>query len=161
MGPIVSPALHAVQVTRFEDVRQARSATGTRTDEGLRRSAGGRYAGASSRGTYQSGAGRVTNPLRRSKVSESLSIHHDVGGHQFETTVDGHRAYLAYMDLGKQTLDIYRTFVPDSLRGRGIAAALTEHALQYADRMGYSVIPSCSYVERYIERRQRQADPAA
>ncbi len=33
-----------------------------------------------------------------------------------ETTVDGHRAYLAYMDLGKQTLDIYRTFVPDSLR---------------------------------------------
>ncbi|PXB94709.1 N-acetyltransferase, partial [Pseudomonas aeruginosa] len=24
MGPIVSPALHAVQVTRFEDVRQAR-----------------------------------------------------------------------------------------------------------------------------------------
>lgn len=77
-------------------------------------------------------------------MSESLSIHHDVGGHQFETTVDGHRAYLAYMDLGKQTLDIYRTFVPDSLRGRGIAAALTEHALQYADRMGYSVIPSCS-----------------
>ncbi|WP_422775207.1 GNAT family N-acetyltransferase [Pseudomonas aeruginosa] len=67
-------------------------------------------------------------------MSESLSIHHDVGGHQFETTVDGHRAYLAYMDLGKQTLDIYRTFVPDSLRGRGIAAALTEHALQYADR---------------------------
>lgn len=61
-------------------------------------------------------------------MSESLSIHHDVGGHQFETTVDGHRAYLAYMDLGKQTLDIYRTFVPDSLRGRGIAAALTEHA---------------------------------
>ncbi|HCJ1265827.1 N-acetyltransferase [Pseudomonas aeruginosa] len=94
-------------------------------------------------------------------MNESLSIHHDVGGHQFETTVDGHRAYLAYMDLGKQTLDIYRTFVPDSLRGRGIAAALTEHALQYADRMGYSVIPSCSYVERYIERRQRQADPAA
>ncbi|HBO8180918.1 TPA: N-acetyltransferase, partial [Pseudomonas aeruginosa] len=25
-------------------------------------------------------------------MSESLSIHHDVGGHQFETTVDGHRA---------------------------------------------------------------------
>lgn len=89
-------------------------------------------------------------------MSESLSIHHDVGGHQFETTVDGHRAYLAYMDLGKQTLDIYRTFVPDSLRGRGIAAALTEHALQYADRMGYSVIPSCSYVERF---RFRLAQP--
>jgi hypothetical protein len=59
-------------------------------------------------------------------MSEALSIHHDQAGHQFETNVDGHRAYLTYMDLGKQTLDIYRTFVPNALRGRGIAAALTE-----------------------------------
>ncbi|KRW58035.1 GNAT family N-acetyltransferase [Pseudomonas sp. TTU2014-080ASC] len=89
-------------------------------------------------------------------MSEALSIKHDQTAHQFETIVDGDRAYLAYMDLGKQTLDIYRTFVPNSLRGRGIAAALTEHALQYAERLGYSVIPSCSYVERYMERRQRK-----
>lgn len=88
-------------------------------------------------------------------MSEALSIHHDQAGHQFETVVDGHRAYLAYMDLGKQTLDIYRTFVPNALRGQGIAAALTEHALEYAESRGYTVIPSCSYVERYIERRQR------
>ena len=58
------------------------------------------------------------------------------------------------MDLGKQTLDIYRTFVPNALRGRGVAAALTEAALKYAEDMGYSVIPSCSYVERYMERHQ-------
>ena len=61
-----------------------------------------------------------------------------------------------HVDLGKQTLDIYRTFVPNVLRGRGVAAALTEQALEYAERSGYSVIPSCSYVERYIERHQRQ-----
>ncbi len=88
-------------------------------------------------------------------MSEGVSIHHDQAGHQFEAIIDGHRAYLAYMDLGKQTLDIYRTFVPNALRGRGIAAALTEQALAYADEAGYSVIPSCSYVERYMERRQR------
>ena len=86
------------------------------------------------------------------------SIRHDPAGHQFEMTVDGHRAYLAYMDLGQQTWDIYRTFVPNELRGKGIAATLTEHALQYAESMGYSVIPSCSYVERYMARRSRQGD---
>ncbi len=91
-------------------------------------------------------------------MSEALSIHHDLAGHQCETTVDGDRSYLAYMDLGKQTLDIYRTFVPNSLRGRGIAAALTEHALQYAERLGYTVIPSCSYVERYMQRRERHTN---
>ncbi|WP_017938330.1 GNAT family N-acetyltransferase [Zestomonas thermotolerans] len=89
-------------------------------------------------------------------MSEVLSINHDKAGHRFEAVVDGDRAYLAYMDLGQQTLDIYRTFVPTSLRGRGIAAALTEEALAYADRMGYTVIPSCSYVERYMERRRQQ-----
>ena len=67
-------------------------------------------------------------------MSEALSIHHDQAGHQFETNVDGHRAYLTYMDLGKQTLDIYRTFVPNALRGRGIAAALTETVVEAPPR---------------------------
>jgi predicted GNAT family acetyltransferase len=49
-------------------------------------------------------------------------------------------------------LDFYRTFVPDALRGRGVAAVLTRHALDYAAQEGYTVIPSCSYVEWYIER---------
>lgn len=88
-------------------------------------------------------------------MNEAVTVLHDQAGHQFEVTIDDHRAYLAYMDLGKQTLDIYRTFVPNALRGRGIAAALTAHALEYAETSGYSVIASCSYVERYMERRQR------
>ncbi len=90
-------------------------------------------------------------------MSDAVTVRHDLAGHQFEVVIDEHRAYLAYMDLGKQTLDIYRTFVPNALRGRGIAAALTEQALEYAHTAGYSVIASCSYVERFIERRQRQA----
>ncbi|GAB6387400.1 GNAT family N-acetyltransferase [Stutzerimonas marianensis] len=93
-------------------------------------------------------------------MSEQLTIRHDRTGHQFETTVDGYRAYLAYVDLGKQTLDIYRTFVPDALRGRGVAAALTQHALDYAAREGFTVIPSCSYVERYMERQAGERDDA-
>ncbi len=82
-----------------------------------------------------------------------LDIHHDTDAHRFEVQLDEGTAYLAYMDLGKQTLDFYRTFVPDPLRGRGIAAALAEQALNYAERNGYTVIPSCSYVERYMQRR--------
>ena len=86
----------------------------------------------------------VRNPDPRGVVmSEALSIHHDQAGHQFETSVDGHRAYLTYMDLGKQTLDIYRTFVPNALRGRGIAAALTEQALEYAEQMVPGTISPC------------------
>jgi len=91
-------------------------------------------------------------------MSDTVRVHHDQAGHRFEAVIDGHCAYLAYMDLGKQTLDMYRTFVPDALRGRGIAAVLTQHALEYAEREGYQVIPSCSYVERYIERNRPTPD---
>ena len=89
-------------------------------------------------------------------MTETLPIVHDKTGLQFEVTVDGHRAYLSYMDLGKQTLDFYRTFVPDGLRGKGVAAALTKAALDYAESGNYTVIASCSYVERYMERAERQ-----
>lgn len=90
-------------------------------------------------------------------MSEALKVVHDESGHQFEVVLEGHRAYLSYMDLGKQTMDIYRTFVPNSFRGKGVAALLTEAALQYAQSIGYTVIPSCSYAERYMERAERNA----
>ncbi len=90
-------------------------------------------------------------------MNESISVVHDAAGHQFEVVLDGNRAYLSYMDLGKQTMDIYRTFVPSGLRGKGVAAMLTEAALSYAEGLGYTVIPSCSYVERYMERIERNA----
>ena len=91
-------------------------------------------------------------------MTDSLPVTHDKSGLQFEVVLDGHRAYLSYMDLGKQTLDFYRTFVPTALRGKGVAAVLTKAALNYADTEGYSVIPSCSYVERYMERAERSKD---
>ena len=59
------------------------------------------------------------------------------------------------MDLGRKTLDIYRTYVPNALRGKGLAAKLTAHALQFANEKGYEVIPSCSYVERYMQRQEK------
>ena len=88
-------------------------------------------------------------------MSDALAVAHVPAANQFEVVIEGHRAYLSYMDLGKQTLDIYRTFVPNAMRGSGVAAALTKAALDYAERSGYTVIPSCSYVERYMERQQR------
>lgn len=88
-------------------------------------------------------------------MNPSAPIQHDTQDKQFYVAVDGARAYLSYMDLGKRTLDIYRTYVPNALRGKGVAAMLTAHALQFAEEQGYTVIPSCSYVERYIQRQEK------
>jgi predicted GNAT family acetyltransferase len=88
-------------------------------------------------------------------MDQEITIQHDQGDKQFYITIDGSRAYLAYMDLGRKTLDIYRTYVPNALRGKGLAAKLTERALQFAKEEGYQVIPSCSYVERYMQRQEK------
>ena len=91
-------------------------------------------------------------------MNTNATVQHDPEGKPFFVIVDGARAYLAYMDLGKKTLDIYRTFVPNALRGKGLAAKLTEHALRYAEDEGYTVLPSCSYVEWYMDRQSANAD---
>lgn len=45
-----------------------------------------------------------------------------------------------------------RTFVPDSLRGQGVAAALAEAALTHAQALNVKVVPSCIYIESYMKR---------
>ena len=86
-------------------------------------------------------------------MNEDVAVKHDIESRMFYIDDEAGRAYLTYMDLGKQTIDIYRTFVPDSLRGRGLAALLAAEALKYAAEQGYKVIPSCSYVARYMDER--------
>lgn len=59
--------------------------------------------------------------------------------------------------LEGRTLDLHHTFVPDSLRGRGIAAILAKEALDYAKAQGLRVIPTCSYIATYIARHREYA----
>ena len=44
------------------------------------------------------------------------------------------------------------TFVPDSMRGTGVAAALVKFALDHAENHGIRIIPVCSFVSKYITR---------
>ena len=49
-------------------------------------------------------------------------------------------------------LDLKRTFVPEEARGEGVASDLVRQALEWARDHGYEVIPTCSFVEDYIDR---------
>ncbi len=63
----------------------------------------------------------------------------------------GDPAFLTYHPRG-DAMVMDPTFVPPALRGRGIAAILPHAALLEARRLGWKVIPDCSYVETYILR---------
>lgn len=81
-----------------------------------------------------------------------MHITHNLSTHRFETTLDGHTAFLSYQILDNNTLNYNHTIVPSELGGRGIGTALVKFALDYAMDNGKAVIPSCSFVASYIAK---------
>jgi predicted GNAT family acetyltransferase len=90
-----------------------------------------------------------------------LANRHDVEGRRFVADLDGQVAELTYRELDARTLDFNHTFVPAALRGRGIAATLGAHALDWVRASGRTVVPSCSYVAAYLRRHPEYADLVA
>lgn len=50
------------------------------------------------------------------------------------------------------------TFVPEDLRGRGIAAQLVDALIGDARREGFKIVPACSYVEAAFRRHPEWSD---
>ncbi|MGJ8642382.1 MAG: GNAT family N-acetyltransferase [Luteolibacter sp.] len=63
----------------------------------------------------------------------------------------GDPAFISYRQ-SEDTVIIESTYVPPALRGKGIAASMTEDALLEARRLGWKIVPDCSYMETYIQR---------
>ncbi len=87
----------------------------------------------------------------------SPSIHHDSSAQRFTTRVDGVDSLLDYR-LAGSVMTITHTGVPAAVGGRGIAAALTQSALDVARANGWQVVPACSYAAAWIERHPEYAD---
>lgn len=91
--------------------------------------------------------------MDRTLDSTQLNITHNPAANRFETTIPGAPAeQLAVVDYRRQgeTIYITRTYTPPQYRGRGIAAAVTEAALQYARAEGLTIVPVCSYTVDYL-----------
>lgn len=80
---------------------------------------------------------------------------------RFETTIDGHTAFLSYQIVDEQTLNYNHTIVPPELGGQGVGTALVKFALDDARASHKKVIPSCSFVKRYIDKHSDYQDVMA
>lgn len=81
------------------------------------------------------------------------NIIHNPTTQRFETTIDGHTAFLSYEVVDDDTLNYNHTIVPPELGGRGVGTALVKFALDHARDNGKAVVPNCSFVASYIQRR--------
>jgi len=79
-------------------------------------------------------------------------ILHDEHGQRFYFEHDGQTAELTYRVLKNGTLDYNHTFVPEALRGGGLAGDLVLAACEYARSTGKKILPSCSFVDMWLKR---------
>lgn len=87
-----------------------------------------------------------------------MHIEHDTLGHRFLAELPSGTAVLAYVPAGPGLLELYRTFVPEPDRGRGLGGRLVGRALEYARAQGMRVIPTCPYVAQWIREHPENAD---
>ncbi|MEX2380911.1 MAG: phosphoenolpyruvate--protein phosphotransferase [Opitutales bacterium] len=88
----------------------------------------------------------------------SLAVTHNVNLQRFEAqAADAPLAFLSYTQEGDRVI-LDHTFVPDELRGRGLAAALVRTALHEARQLRWKIVPLCSYVATFIKRNPEFAD---
>lgn len=77
----------------------------------------------------------------------SPTIEHEPG--RFFTRVEGLEAEVVYERRG-QVLDVTHTWTPPPLRGRDLAARLTEAVCRYARDHDLHIIPTCSYTRQFL-----------
>ncbi len=86
-----------------------------------------------------------------------LEIVHNEPRHRFETGAGSLTSFVSYSVDGPVVV-FDHTYVPNELRGKGIAAALVRTALTEARARHWKIIPGCSYVAAYLERHPEFAD---
>lgn len=87
----------------------------------------------------------------------SRLIEHKPSQRRFEWLENNVLCVLDY-ELDNGTMTITHTGVPEAVGGRGIAADLTQTALDTARTQGWSVRPLCSYAAAYIRRHPNYQD---
>ncbi len=86
-----------------------------------------------------------------------IAVVDNAAAQRFEAMLDGHLCVLVYRIHGN-TLLLDHTEVPTEVAGRGIAATLSQHALDSARARGMDVVPNCAYVAAWIRRHPAYAD---
>ena len=81
-----------------------------------------------------------------------VNVTHDKENQQFITTVNGKDAYLRYLMRDDKTIDFHHTYVPNELRGNGLAAEVVKEGFAYAEKNNLKVIPTCPYIHTFLQR---------
>src|SRR5258706_13232290 len=88
-------------------------------------------------------------------------VEHVPARHRFFVRLPEGQGELVYRRLHGTDLELLHTGVDAALRGRGVGGALAQAAFDFARAEGLRVLPTCPYVQRWLERHPAEADLVA
>lgn len=77
--------------------------------------------------------------------------------YRFEITSGALTSELQYR-LGRDTMALVHTEVPEELQGQGLGSALIRSALEHARANGLTVLTYCPFAAAYVERHPEYQD---
>ena len=82
-------------------------------------------------------------------------ISHNTGSHEFYCIIDGQKCVVEY-SVHPGALEFIHTYVPEALRGKGIAKMMYDEIARYLKEHHLKAIPTCSYAEKYFSDYKEQ-----
>ena len=87
-----------------------------------------------------------------------MKVENDIANHRFLVRLPEGEGELIYSQLAPDTLELVHTEVDPKLRGRGVAEAIADAAFEHARAHGMRIVPTCPYVQRWLEKHPEQND---
>ncbi|XP_043091606.1 protein NATD1 [Puntigrus tetrazona] len=87
------------------------------------------------------------------EINTPLRVEHDKKRRQFSIRLNGShdRAVLLYEYVGKKTVDLQHTEVPEAYRGREIAKHLAKAAMDFVVEEDLKAHLTCWYIQKYVK----------
>lgn len=87
-----------------------------------------------------------------------IAITDDTDSHRYVVRIDGRRAGLLQYRLRPESIELVHTEIYEEFEGRGLGSQLISFALQDARERGLAVLPTCPFVNDYIQRHRQYVD---
>jgi len=88
-------------------------------------------------------------------------VQHDTEEHKFYIEVKGSEAHMSYYYKDPSRVVYSHTYVPPELRGGGLAGKVVRTALEWARTQNLEVLPTCSYVVKFVQKHPEFQDIVA
>jgi predicted GNAT family acetyltransferase len=82
----------------------------------------------------------------------TVAVIHDPRRRRFTAPAGANESYLVYRPRGAEVVEFLTTYVDPALRGKGVGEKLVREALEWARDEGFTVIPTCWFVDTVVRR---------